>query len=200
MLKHTGKSNSERQSVINECSLINHLNTPYIVSCEEVFEFDNRIWVFLELMEGGDLAHIVMKSSDTYTEDFCKYSLLMVARGLKVMHDNNVLHRDIKSENILCRPDGTVKIADLGLSVFLHEQQMFRNSLKGTANWFSPEIAQGVYYSKEVDVWAFGCFAYELATGNPPFSDLARDNTSLFSAILTQEVPAIDTTRWSDNF
>ena len=124
----------------------------------------------------------------------------MVARGLKVMHDNNVLHRDIKSENILCRPDGTIKIADLGLSVFLHEQQMFRNSLKGTANWFSPEIAQGVYYSKEVDVWAFGCFAYELATGNPPFSDLARDNSSLFSAILTMEVPAIDTNRWSGDF
>ena len=87
------------------------------------------------------------------------------------MHENNVLHRDIKADNVLCRPDGTIKIADLGLSVFLHEQQMFRNSLRGTANWFSPEIAQRVYYSKEVDIWAYGCFAYELATGNPPFRE-----------------------------
>ena len=81
------------------------------------------------------------------------------------MHRKNVLHRDIKSENILIRKNGDIKIADLGLSVFLHEQQMFRNSLKGTMNWFSPEIAQGIFYSKEVDVWAFGCLAYELATG-----------------------------------
>ena len=66
---------------------------------------------------------------------------------------------------------------------------MYRKSLKGTPNWFSPEIAQGVFYSKEVDVWAFGCFAYELATGKPPFSEYSMDNTSLFSAILNDSIP-----------
>ena len=69
---------------------------------------------------------------------------------------------------------------------------MFRNSLKGTMNWFSPEIAKGVFYSKEVDIWAFGCLAYELATGLPPFSEFANDNNSLFSAILTKQIQPID--------
>ena len=111
---------AERQSVINECSLIKHLNSPYIVTCEEVYEFKSMIWVFLEMMQGGDLSQIVDKSN-IYSEEFCKYTLLMVARGLKDMHENSVLHRDIKADNVLCRPDGTIKIADLGLSVFLHE-------------------------------------------------------------------------------
>ena len=79
-----------------------------------------------------------------------------------------MLHRDIKSDNILCRPEGDVKLADLGFSVFLSEQTQYRMSQKGTPSWVSPEIAQGVQYSKEVDVWSFGCFAYELVQAEPP--------------------------------
>ena len=109
-----------------------------------------------------------------------------------------MLHRDIKADNILWRDNGDIKIADLGLSVFLTEQQQFRNSKKGTPSWFSPEIAQGVYYSKEVDVWAFGCFAYELATGNTPFHNYLAGG-SLISAIISQDVPAIPE-RWSADF
>lgn len=113
------------------------------------------------------------------------------------MHVKNVLHRDIKSDNILYKKDGEIKIADLGLSVFLHEQKAFRNTKIGTSNWFSPEIAKGVYYSKEVDVWAFGCFAYELATGNPPFVDY--QNSSLLTAIQTKEITPIPS-RWGNDF
>jgi len=94
----------------------------------------------------------------------------MVARGLQHMHSHNVLHRDIKSDNILCKPNGEIKIADLGISVFLSKHQMFRRTVKqGAHNWISPEICDGIFYSKEVDVWAFGCLAFELARGEPPF-------------------------------
>ena len=115
-------SKAERQSIINECSLIKALNSEYIVKCEDVFDYENRIWVFLELMEEGDLTSIILNSASRYTEAFCKYTLYMVAMGLQVMHANNVLHRDIKADNILIRKNGDIKIADLGLSVFLHEQ------------------------------------------------------------------------------
>lgn len=77
---------------------------------------------------------------------------------------------------------------------------MFRKTQKGTTNWFSPEIAQGVFYSKEVDVWSFGCLAYELATRQPPFSEYARDEHSLFSAILNKSIKPIDAAKWSPAF
>lgn len=120
-LKHTDVSDTEKQSVINECSLINALNSENIVLFEEAYDHQNKIFVFLELMEGGDLGKIILSSHSVYSEAFCKYALYKVARGLQDMHRKNVLHRDIKSDNILCRPNGEIKIADLGLSVFLHE-------------------------------------------------------------------------------
>jgi serine/threonine protein kinase len=105
------------------------------------------------------------------------------------MHAYNMLHRDIKSDNIFLRPNGGIKIADLGVSVFLSEERKNRSTVIGTKNWLSPEIVKGavhsekVPYSKEADVWAFGCLAYELATGEPPFFAPENDTYLVFSAI-----------------
>ena len=135
-------------------------------------------------MENGPLTKIVVDDERRYSEKFCKYSLYKTAKGLLKMHNKNVLHRDIKSDNILSSRDGGVKLADLGFSVFLSNQEAYRKTKRGTPNWVSPEIAQGVKYSKEVDVWAFGCFAHELATGYPPFSNIRRRN-ELLKAIIS---------------
>ena len=72
----------------------------------------------------------------------------MVARGLQTMHVHNMLHRDIKADNILFRPNGDIKIADLGFAVFLPEERKNRNSIIGTQNWLSPEIAKGAGLSE----------------------------------------------------
>ena len=80
----------------------------------------------------------------------------------------------------MCRPNGDIKISDLGLSVWLTEQQAYRKTSTGSYNWCSPEIINGVIYSKEIDVWAFGAFAHELATGEPPFKALHNNEESLF--------------------
>ena len=88
------------------------------------------------------------------------------------MHKNNVLHRDIKSDNILYSTNGEIKITDLGFACELDEQKEKRKTKAGTPNWVAPEIAKGVLYDKSVDVWSYGCFAYELATGMPPFAEI----------------------------
>ena len=98
----------------------------------------------------------------------------------------------------MCDRTGEIKIADLGFSVFLSEQQAYRKTKRGTPNWVSPEIAQGIQYSKEVDVWAFGCFAYELATGAPPFANIKK-RSDLLDAIVNKPVPRINE-RWSATF
>ena len=86
---------------------------------EDVFVYQGKIFAFLDLMDGGSLTGIVTQRRGSYSEGFCKYVLGMVAKGLLEMHSKNILHRDIKSDNILCSLDGEVKIADLGFSVFL---------------------------------------------------------------------------------
>ena len=95
----------------------------------------------------------------------------MAAKGLAEMHKQGILHRDIKSDNILCNRSGDIKLADLDISVFLTEEQPYRNTFCGTDEWMSPEILQKMPYAKEVDIWAFGAFIHELGSGDPPFTN-----------------------------
>ena len=152
----------------------------------------------MELMEGGALTDLVLRRQGNFSEEFVRWSLYQVALGLQAMHAKNVLHRDLKSDNILVRPTGEVKIADMGFSVFLSDMKQYRDSQKGTPSWVSPEIAQGHKYSKEVDVWAYGCFAFELLATDPPFhSFFARGMDALLDAIILEPVPRIPA-KWSD--
>ena len=96
----------------------------------------------------------------------------MVARGLHDLHWKDVLHRSLTTDNILFRPNGDIKIADMGFAVLLNEQERLRKVQRGTLLCMSPEIAAGDEFSKEADVWAFGCLALELALGRPPFEHL----------------------------
>ena len=113
---------AERQIVINESSLIAYLDSDEIIKCVDLYDYNKRIWIFLEYMEDGALSDIIIKQNRKYSEEFCRYTLYKTAKGLLRMHSKNVLHRDIKSDNILCDRTGEIKIADLGFSVFLSEQ------------------------------------------------------------------------------
>ena len=93
----------------------------------------------------------------------------MVARGLADIHAQGILHRDIKSDNVLCSSNGDIKLADMDISVFLTEEQPYRKTYCGTDEWMSPEIVTKLPYAKEVDIWAFGAFIHELGCGHPPY-------------------------------
>ena len=114
------------------------------------------------------------------------------------MHKNNVLHRDIKSNNILFSADGEVKITDMGYACALSNKRKKRDTKLGTMHWVAPEIMQGLHYSIAVDIYSFGCFAYELATGLPPFSNI-QDSKTLRNSIIKVNVPEIPG-NWSANF
>ena len=111
----------DKQSIINECTLSSYLKCDQLLRSRDVYDFRKTIFVILDLMD-GDLTTIIRGNIGTLSEEFCKWSLYQVAQGLLAMHNKNVLHRDIKSDNILYKPDGTIKICDMGFSVFLSEQ------------------------------------------------------------------------------
>ena len=116
------------------------------------------------------------------------------------MHSNNVLHRDLKSDNILhSLEDGSVKIADLGFACTLDQNRKNRQTRKGTSFWLAPEICRNVQYGKSVDIWSFGCFAHELATGKPPYYD-TKGRDRLLRKIINNDVPEIQSNRWSPEF
>ena len=115
----------EVQLVIKEASLISYLNDncDELIGIEDLYHFNNTVYIMLEYMDQGSMTNICKNYFRNYSEDFCRYSLFKALLGLKKMHDNNVLHRDIKSDNILYSQQGDVKITDLGFACCLSEQE-----------------------------------------------------------------------------
>ena len=107
--------------MINEASLIAYLQCDELIKVEDMYHFQNNLYMMLEYMDQGSIANILAVHHMNYSEEFCKYSLYKVAKGLFKMHQNNVLHRDIRSDNIHCSSDGEVKIADFGNFKILSE-------------------------------------------------------------------------------
>uniref|UniRef100_A0A8C0UCU8 non-specific serine/threonine protein kinase n=1 Tax=Cyanistes caeruleus TaxID=156563 RepID=A0A8C0UCU8_CYACU len=90
-------------------------------------------------------------------------------QGLDFLHSNHVIHRDVKSNNILLRTDGSVKLADFGLSAQLTPEQNQRCSVTGTPWWMAPEVVKRQPYGPKVDVWSFGIVAIEMAEQKTPY-------------------------------
>lgn len=82
-----GATRAEKQAVINEASLIAFLDSDEIIKCVDVYQYNNRIWIFLEFMENGPLTNVVIDAGRQYSEKFCKYTLYKTAKGLLKMHN-----------------------------------------------------------------------------------------------------------------
>ena len=183
----------EQQELIREAALMISINDDSVLGCIDAYEWENRVWLFLPFMDTGKLTDICINRlkfrMNLLTEESCKYLAFRICRGIRALHMRNILHRDIKSDNVFISRDGDVKLADLGFSVFLSEEFQQRDTQCGTISWLAPEIINGEYYAKSVDIWALGVTIYELATGLPPF--LERDRNLLKMKIVSEPIPRI---------
>ena len=105
--------------MINEASLISFIDSDELIRCVDLFESQSSTYLILEFMDRGSLTNVIRSCFRRYSEDFCKYIVYKAVLGLKQMHEKNVLHRDIKSDNILFSNTGEIKICDLGYSCIL---------------------------------------------------------------------------------
>ena len=146
-------------------------------------------------MEGA-LTDVLLALNTKYSEDFCKYVLLKTLQGLSFLHDRHVIHRDIKSDNILINMEGEVRLADFGYAVQLTEETEARKTKVGTVCWMAPELIRGERkYKTSVDIWSYGVFAIELANGEPPYLKI-KEQKKVLLKILNEPTPPIDQ-KWS---
>ena len=90
-----------------------------ILACTDAFDWRGKIWIFVELMDGGALTDMVVENAGKLNEDVCAYILRQVLYGLDFLHSKSIIHRDIKSDNILFNRDGDIKLADFGYATQL---------------------------------------------------------------------------------
>ena len=121
-----------------------------------------------------------------------------ILTGLKYLHANGVIHKDIKGANILIHQDGTVKLADFGCSSEIERtltsgKNPMQNGLQGSVPWMAPEVVKETGYGRRSDIWSFGCTILEMATGKIPWSQLNLDNqvVLLMKIALSDEIPEI---------
>lgn len=165
------RRNQLLESIKTEITTLRELDHPNIVTYLGFNQDGDYFNLFLEYVSGGSLASQIKKKGPVDDETLRHY-LKQCLLGLQYLHSKNIIHRDIKGANILVDADGVIKISDFGISKFENLTQK-RTSLKGTAYWMAPEVAQGEHIATtKIDIWSLGCVVIELLTGSHPFPSL----------------------------
>ena len=159
-----------------EIETLRSLKHPNIIQLFDVYISEEKIYIIMELMTGGELFDYVVQKG-TLTEEEASRIVRMVTSALVYMHSKNVIHRDLKPENLLLshKPrsshDIEVKIIDFGLSKIMPETNTVASSFLGTRGYLAPEMIQRRDYTKSVDAWALGVIVFVLLCGCLPFDD-----------------------------
>ncbi|KAL7479653.1 hypothetical protein ACHAW6_005369 [Cyclotella cf. meneghiniana] len=160
----------------NEIEVLRSLDHPNIVKAYEVYETPRNIYVLMEYCSGGDLY-----SRSPYTESAAASLMAQLASAIAHMHKHNVVHRDLKCENIMFEskedPMARIKVLDFGLSKkFLPGMSKVMTEGVGTLYTMAPQVFQGTYSSK-ADCWSMGVIAYILLSQKKPFASKTRAQT-----------------------
>ncbi|MFE7439147.1 serine/threonine-protein kinase [Streptomyces chartreusis] len=147
------------------------IDHPNVVGVRDFGEYDNRLFLVMELVEGDNLALLLTQSGAQPAERVARMAA-QAAAGLAAAHRQGIVHRDIKPGNLLLDADGTLKIGDFGIARFVDDPGAALTAtgqIVGTSLYLAPERALGKPAGPASDVYALGCVLYQLLTGRPPF-------------------------------
>lgn len=152
-----------------EASAASRLSHPNVVDIYDVGEYEGMHYIVMEYVRGRTLKQLIMqRGALNFTEALDIMKQLVGA--VIAAHQKNIIHRDIKPQNVLIKDDGTIKITDFGIAVASDSVQLtLNNAVMGSAHYLAPETAQGKEPTEQVDIYSLGIVFYELLTGTVPF-------------------------------
>nr|DAA64907.1 TPA_inf: serine/threonine kinase 33 [Tinamus guttatus] len=171
-----------------EVNILKRVNHEHIIHLEEVYETPKRMYLVMELCEDGELKKI-LHSKGHFTENETRHIIRSLASAIAYLHKKDIVHRDLKLENILVKSSDideanemklNIKVTDFGLAVQKAGGSVFQ-SICGTPMYMAPEVISAHDYSQQCDVWSIGVIMYMLLCGEPPF--IASLEEKLFELI-----------------
>lgn len=158
----------QKEKMAQEIRLHTAVSNMYLVKLFSYFEDNHFVYIILELCRKRSLMEL-HKRRKAITEPEARYFMNHILRGVLYLHDNKIIHRDLKLGNVFLNDNMECKIGDFGLATKVDYDGERKKTLCGTPNYIAPEVLGKKGHSYEVDVWSLGCILYTLLVGKPPF-------------------------------
>lgn len=180
-LKSMAKNKTKIETIMNERKILNDFkDTKFIVNLHSCFQDPLNVYFLIEYASRGDMFSC-LKNTGSFQPDLTQFYIVQIIEALSLLHNNNIIHRDLKLENILIGEDGYIMLADFGLSI--HKNKDFHKSLKGTPIYFGPELIKESMIGLFNDIWALGILFHEFVTGENPYK-LAINNINVLEGLI----------------
>ncbi|KAL1788813.1 STE20-like serine serine/threonine-protein kinase isoform X1 [Sigmodon hispidus] len=198
------KSEEELEDYMVEIDILASCDHPNIVKLLDAFYYENNLWILIEFCAGGAVDAVMLELERPLTESQIQVVCKQTLEALNYLHDNKIIHRDLKAGNILFTLDGDIKLADFGVSAKNTRTIQRRDSFIGTPYWMAPEVvmcetSKDRPYDYKADVWSLGITLIEMAEIEPPHHELNPMRVLL--KIAKSEPPTLaQPSKWSSNF
>lgn len=192
-------------SLKNEANILENLDSPYILKCmgKDVSKPENgetKCSLFFEYMAGGSLSDVIQKFGGALNEKLIRLYTREILQGLKYLHNNGIVHSDVKCKNVLLGASGNIKLADFGCAKRLMIDENLNtktsssqscNGIGGTPLWMAPEVLRNEDLVFAADIWSLGCTVIEMATGLPPWGagNASNPMAAMLKIVKGNEVP-----------